>query len=77
MKERERNNYSLEELGEFIEALQSLPPRHLPLHNNNTCPYCRYFLYKTVNTPVECVSEVECLNSHGIFYFDDRNDLNL
>jgi len=73
MKRRERNNSLLE----FIEGIQGLSPRYLPLPNSNTCPYCRYAFYKTLNTAAENVSEVEYLNCHGILYFDGRMKLKI
>ena len=70
----EQQMFATKVSNEVLKKLKhlSLPSRYSPLHNNNICPYCRYAFYETLNTNAEHVFEVERLNCHGIFDFDDR-----
>ncbi|MFC1535190.1 hypothetical protein ACFL7M_17715 [Thermodesulfobacteriota bacterium] len=68
-----QDRHSIEDfLIELSELTKLTTTKYVPLDNDQTCPFCTYPFYETKNEPEDYVSEVECLNCNGTFYFDDR-----
>ena len=64
---------TIEELLDLVEAINSLPPRYLPLADEIKCPFCKSIIYDEIGSPEEGVRKMKCQRCSGVFYFDYRN----